>query len=194
MTAVIAQQSIMQYLHSVVPAEYYNTTTHGLTPALNKAFYLNLLLMSEILQAFWVSNPILSTSFLNHEVTCSPAKTAVVWPGQRRCSCGSQVGRMGDRGSPGLHSSPCCSFSPAYTSMHQAWKAKEKRSSKREGGCTTALRRLSHSWHCSKVENWHLETRRRTHGQHASKYEQSNTWSFTVHKQEMPPYNINHHL
>lgn len=40
--------------------------------------------------------------------------------------------------------------------MHQAWKAKEKRSSRRVGGRTTALRRFNHSWHCSKVENWHL--------------------------------------
>lgn len=58
---------------------------------------------------------------------------------------------------PGLQSSLCCSFSPAYTFMHQAWKAKEKRSSRREGGRTTVLRRFSHSWHCSKVENWHLD-------------------------------------
>lgn len=39
-------------------------------------YYLNLLLMSDILQAFWVSKPILSTSFLNQEVTCSPADRA----------------------------------------------------------------------------------------------------------------------
>lgn len=57
---------------------------------------------------------------------------------------------------PGLHSSPCCSFSPAYTSMHQAWKAKAKRSSKRDGGLTAVFRRFNHSWHCSKVEIWHL--------------------------------------
>lgn len=72
-------------------------------------------------------------------------------------SAGVIWGHVGDGRVPGLHSSPCCSFSPAYTSMHQAWKAKEKRSSKREGGRTTTFRRFSHSWHCSKVENWHLE-------------------------------------
>lgn len=76
--------------------------------------------------------------------------------GSGGCGGGVMRGRVRDDRVPGLHSSPCCSFSPAYTSMHQAWKAKEKRSSRREGGRTTAFRRFSHSWHCSKVENWHL--------------------------------------
>lgn len=64
---------------------------------------------------------------------------------------------------PGLHSSPCCSFSPAYTSMHQAWKAKAKRSSNRDGGLTAVFRRFNHSWHCSKVENWHLGIKLKEH-------------------------------
>ena len=116
--------------------------------------------MSDILQAFWVSKPILSTSFLNQEVTCSPTERAEMSDKyrapQRRASAWVTWGHTWGSGLPGLHSSPCCSFSPAYTSMHQAWKAKENRSSRREGGRTTTFRRFSHSWHCSNAANWHL--------------------------------------
>lgn len=53
--------------------------------------YLNLLLMSDILQALWVSKPILSTSFLNQEVTCSPADhQQMIQPDQFPCSPGGQ--------------------------------------------------------------------------------------------------------
>lgn len=108
-------------------------------------YYLNLLLMSDILQAFLTSKHILSTSILNHEVTCSPAEKTDM-SDKTREQRGETAGVMCGRDeAPGLHSSPCCSFSPAYTSMHQAWKAKEKRSSRRDGGRTTTFRRLSHS-------------------------------------------------